>query len=265
MQNSASGSGPRIAIFVDAETVSAADWPAIGAVFAGLGGTVSLTCFADVANTAHADWLSVCRDTGGTLVGVQDAGRTNGADIALTVAVMETLMADGAEMYVIVSSDGDFAPLANRITSAGRIAVGIGHDTAHPDLRAAFSRFAVLPRRASAPEPEAEEPTGASHHAAQAQADGPTVTPEQKEELVALITHLSREDDSGSVLLSRLGLALKHDNPALAATLARGELRKAIARFDLGTEHGEGTAIRISPRKAATARHAPEIEWRHAG
>jgi hypothetical protein len=229
----------RIAILVDAENISADNWPAIARLFDGLGDATTLTCFANFTNPAHAGWLDVCRRRGGTAVMVLKTGGKNGADIALTIAAMELLIAGAAEMFVIASSDSDFAPLAHRITATGRIAVGIGRDTANEDLRRAYTRYVVLPAAVPAAKPAPQ---------------AATVPNPQLVQLAALVDRLSRMDPTGAVLLSHLGLVLKRENPALAASLGKGKLRKVLRENGLVEEHGEGTAIRVSPRRMKPGR-----------
>ena len=240
MQRDTSRNRRRIAILVDAENVSADNWPAIDRLFAGLDAEVTLTCFADFANAARAGWLAACKAHRGTAVSIQKTGRKNGADIALTIAAMELLNTHTAEMLVIVSSDSDFAPLARKIGEAGCAAIGIGSEMANEDLRQAFDRYIVLPppMRDDAPAPPQ------------------MLTPEQVAELSGLVRRLAGEDPAGSVLLSRLGYVLRQENPGLADALAKGRLRKALHRYDLVEEHGEGTIIRVSPREARPGRTA---------
>ena len=107
---------------------------------------MSLSCYGDFTNPAHAGWLEVCRENNGTAVMVfRNGNGKNGADIALTIGAMELVQNAAAKMIVIVSSDSDFAPLAQKITTAGCIAIGVGHDNASEDLRQAFDRYIILP------------------------------------------------------------------------------------------------------------------------
>ena len=238
MKDSALDKNRRIALLVDAENIDAGNWPTIHRIFAGLADTVTLTCFADFTDPAHAGWLDVCRRNGGTAEMVLRTGDKNSADIALTVAAMELLNADAAEMFVIVAHENDFAPLAHRITSAGCIAVGMGYDTASQGLRRAFDRYIVLPDKGRSARPE---PAFA-------------LAPDQIAKLSVLLKRLSRHDPTGAVLLSRLGLALKKDYPDLAAMLTRGRLRTALRQYDLADEYGQGIAIRVTPRCAEWSR-----------
>ena len=232
--------GQRIAILVDAESISADNWPAIARIFDGLGDARILTCFGNFTKPAHAGWLAVCRDNGGSAEMVLGTGTRNGSGIALTIEAMELIHADAAEMIVIVSSDSDFAPLARAITASGRIAVGIGREGASDALSRAFDRFIPLPK--------SSEPAAGPKPAPTA------LSVKQVDQLRYLVARLAHAEAEGSVPLSRLGYVLKQEHPELAAILAKGRLRKALNWYGLVTESGEGTAIRVSPRPKALKR-----------
>ena len=239
MHDFVSTPGPRIAILVDAENISADNWPAIDRLFSGLGAGMSLTCFGDLTDPSQAGWLDICRRTNGTAVMVLSGGGRTGADTALTIGAMELLHARAAEMIVVVSGDSGLAPLAHKITGAGCIAVGMGHACAPDALRGAFDRFIVLPDAADMPAPKPLAPA-----------------PDEVAILSSLVDRLSREDPSGAVLLSRLGFVLKKEHPALAGKLAKGRLRTILAQHGIADEVGEGTGIRVFPRSPGLRKSA---------
>ena len=242
--------GPRIAILVDAENISADNWPAIDRLFSGLGAGLSLTCFGDFTNPAHAGWLEVCRRNNGTaeMVLSNGAGK-NGADIALTIAAMELLQNQAARMIVVVSNDCDFVPLAHRITTSGCVAVGVGRANASQTLRRAFDRYVVLPPsgQTSAAAPASKAPPAAPPvPPEQPRAPAGKLSSEQVQFLTALIERLAQKDPDGTVLLSHLGLALRKEYPALGELLGKGKLRKALRQYGIADEYGEGTAIKVA-------------------
>ncbi len=249
MTDSTSDKKLRVAILVDAETVSVDNWPAISRVFAGLGDATILICVGDFTNPGPARWLDICRRNGGTAVLVLKTGGRNGSDIALTIEAMDLINGHAAEMIVIVSSDSDFAPLARKITAAGLISVGIGTPTATEGLRRAFDRYLLLPDAdcSATPSPLAPKPETPSQK--------PVLTAEEIDFLSALVVRLCREQDGGSVPLSQIGLTLRNENPALADRLTRGRLRLALGAYNLADEQGKGTAIRMVPRPAAHPRN----------
>ena len=252
--------GPRIAILVDAENISADTWPALDRIFRGLGAGMSLSCYGDFTNPAHAGWLEVCRENNGTAVMVfRNGNGKNGADIALTIGAMELLQNAAAKMIVIVSSDSDFAPLAQKITMAGCVAIGVGRENASEDLRQAFDRYLILPAtgRAATPAPEQAQ-TVAPEASLPQQPASPAeeLLPEQVRFLAELVARLAAKDPDGTVLLSHLGLALRKEYPALAEKLAKGRLRKALKQHGLADEYGEGTSIKVAPRQAKLRRTA---------
>lgn len=251
MKNSDQKTGCRIAILVDAENISVDNWPAIARIFDGLGDARVLTLFGNFANPAHAGWLSVCRDNGGSAEMVLGTGTRNGADIALTIEAMRLIHSDAAEMIVIVSSDSDFAPLARAITASGRIAVGIGRAGTSDALSRAFDRFITLPQtREQAPDPK-PVPTA--------------ISAGQLGQLRTLIARLAGAEPDGSVPLSRLGYVLKQEHPELAGMLAKGKLRRVLNWHGLVKETGEGTSIRVSPRLPASRDMQVAPGFKHTG
>ena len=261
--------GPRIAILVDAENISADTWPALDRIFRGLGAGMSLSCYGDFTNPAHAGWLEVCRENNGTAVMVfRNGNGKNGADIALTIGAMELVQNAAAKMIVIVSSDSDFAPLAQKITTAGCIAIGVGRDSASEDLRQAFDRYIILPatgptktttqipKAAASPMPEPPQRTASPPPSAQPASQAESLLPEQVEFLSELLERLAHKDPSGGVLLSYLAQSLRKEYPTLGEKLAKGQLRKALQHYGLAEEQGSGTSIKVSPRRAARRRVA---------
>ncbi len=240
MQNAASDTARRVAILVDAENISARQWPAIYRAAAQFGEVTMLTCHADFSHNRHPAWLDICRQNGGNAEMTLATGSDkNGTDIALAIEAMEIVHAGAVEAIAIVSGDSDFAPLARKLTASGVLAIGIGHTGASSGLQRAFDHFVSLSAAPSVPAPAPE-----------------ALTPDQLIELAGVIEHLSQEDPSHSVLLSRLGLVLRKEKPDLAALLAKGKLRKVLRRHDLVEEHGQGTGIRVSLRRAEPQRQS---------
>lgn len=74
----------------------------------------------------------------------------NAADLLLSIDAMELALERGFEAFVVVSSDGDFTHLAQRLRERGRFVLGLGEAKAPRAFRATCSEFLVL----SLPEPE---------------------------------------------------------------------------------------------------------------
>ena len=242
MQDATATQKPRVALLVDAENISAEHWPRIQKAAGAFGVPRVLTCVGDFAVNRLPGWIEVCRRWGGRATMVLASGdRHNGSDIALTIEAMDLIHAGAADVIVIVSNDGDFAPLALKITATGRTAVGMGLSHASEGLRRAFDHFITLEKPVPAQKPKPKPaPT-----APKAPAD---LDAEQKRVVKRLIERLSGEDVSGSVALNQLGVVLHKEYPAIAALLGKGRLLKALRRHGLAAETGSGSTIRVSPR-----------------
>lgn len=72
------------------------------------------------------------------------AGAKNAADIRLVIGAMDLAYARAVDGFVIVSKDGDFAPLATRLCDMGYTVLGIGCRPASEALRYACTEFVTL-------------------------------------------------------------------------------------------------------------------------
>ncbi|MBD3004831.1 NYN domain-containing protein [Streptomyces sp. 5-10] len=90
------------------------------------------------------------RSTGGILAGAEVVNVTppapgkNSVDLRIAVDVMEVAYTrPDISLFVLVSSDADFIPVADKLRSLGKVVVGVGAETAQPALKKAFSRWNV--------------------------------------------------------------------------------------------------------------------------
>ena len=82
----------------------------------------------------------------------------NASDIALTIDAIETLLSTDIDTFVLIASDSDFAPLAQRITAQGREVLGFGQQSAPKAFRdscTTFKEFRYLNVHPSLPLPPA--------------------------------------------------------------------------------------------------------------
>jgi hypothetical protein len=78
----------------------------------------------------------------------------NASDLLMAIDAMELALSDRADRFVIVSSDGDFTHLAQRLREFGLAVIGLGDHKAPRHLRAActtFTQLALPDRIAPAP------------------------------------------------------------------------------------------------------------------
>ena len=80
----------------------------------------------------------------------------NASDLLMAIDAMELALSDRADRFVIVSSDGDFTHLAQRLREFGLAVIGLGDHKAPRHLRAACTTFTQLTRsetKADVPKP----------------------------------------------------------------------------------------------------------------
>ncbi|WP_368856666.1 NYN domain-containing protein [Chelativorans sp. ZYF759] len=68
----------------------------------------------------------------------------NAVDMRMTIEAMDLMRAGRASVFVLVTNDGDFAPLAMRIRESGCDVIGYGCDGAAAAFRRACTRFFYL-------------------------------------------------------------------------------------------------------------------------
>lgn len=136
----------KVAVFIDAENIAA---EAAGRIIeeAGRQGTVLERRFYGdfIGQQDPSPWLKAAY--GHALTPRQTVGgttRKNSADIALVIDAIEILCRDEADVFCIVSCDGDFTQLAMRIRQHGKRVVGIGRSEASASFRSACDQFIVI-------------------------------------------------------------------------------------------------------------------------
>ncbi len=133
----------RIAVFVDAENVAARHWPQIAAHARETGTVQSCRIFGDFTEDRLGKWVDIARAEGLQPV-MRLSGGKNASDIAITVAAMDTIHTSRVEAIYLVSSDQDFAPLAQRLRESGVKVFGFGLANTPDSLRVACTAFEVL-------------------------------------------------------------------------------------------------------------------------
>ena len=157
----------RLAVLIDGENFpSGSAAPLLSLIKNKLGAPAICRVFGDFSNAAHAGWLKAAKTHAIALqLSVPVAKRKNAADIALTIAAMDILhCCEGeVERFCLVTSDGDFTPLAIRIREAGRLVYGVDLDGKAPNayrkaLREFYSVNAEKGEAKSAPERRTSSP-----------------------------------------------------------------------------------------------------------
>ena len=139
----------RVAVFIDADNISAASAADIFAHVRKLGEPIIRRAYGTVkCFSSSGGWQRVQREYG--IVArpqVSNVTGKNVADIALVIDAMEALYRSECQGICIVSNDSDFTALAAKIREGGKAAYGFGGKNTPASFRAACTRFIELPHR----------------------------------------------------------------------------------------------------------------------
>ena len=135
----------RIAVFIDAENVPTNYVDSIFSELKKRGEISFCRAYGDFSAERMGQWVAASKKFG-ISVFQQDqvSNYKNAADIAMVIGVMDILHWKRAERYYLVSNDGDFTPLANRIKSAGFDVIGIGTNNASSAFQESCNDFIFL-------------------------------------------------------------------------------------------------------------------------
>lgn len=135
----------RLALLVDAENVSADALPYILEKAATLGDVNVKRAFGDFHSEHMKPWVEAASKTGVVeRVVRRKAKGKNASDIALVIEAMDLLHSRRFDGFCIVSSDGDFTDLAQRIIGEGCKAYVIGEQKTPKCMRDACTDFIDL-------------------------------------------------------------------------------------------------------------------------
>lgn len=137
----------RIALLVDGDNISAAHLGRIRQIAEKLGRADFARVYGN-ALTAPG-WL-----TADGFRFIHSGTGKNATDLLLTIDAMELALTAGIEGFVLVTSDGDFTHLANRLREHGLSVTGIGEAKAPSAFRAACTTFHQIDPAAARPAPK---------------------------------------------------------------------------------------------------------------
>ncbi len=135
-------SPPRLAVLIDAENMPSKYAEAIFEEVAKFGEASVRRLYGDIDEGSVRPWLD---KTAGLAIAVlhqpKNTSGKNASDIALVIDAMDLLGARHLQGFVIVSSDGDFTKLAQRIREQGVDVWGIGNSHTPKSFRMACKTF----------------------------------------------------------------------------------------------------------------------------
>jgi hypothetical protein len=133
---------PRMAVLIDTDGISPADASLVLDHVAALGRVCILRTYGNFTGKSAQAWTRVVRRYGAVARHMPSvAPGKNASDIALSIDAVELLLTRQIETFVLIASDSDFAPLAQRIREQGKDALGFGTPHTPDSFRRACSAF----------------------------------------------------------------------------------------------------------------------------
>jgi hypothetical protein len=235
----------RVAVLIDAENVPGDFACHVLREAGAYGTTVTRRAYGDFAQGRGAGWLSAAAPHAIDTIQVSSPSNAkNFSDMRMTIDAVELMLANRVDVFCLVSSDGDFTPLAIYLRGAGRVVVGIGAKQVSTSFRQSCDAFHVVGQPAAVPVAVATTPKP------QAKPTGKPAKPQGVLSLVsAAIKTLGAETDNGWVSIARLGKALRVVAPNFtaksygSATLTKLLLQEASLDLE---KREEGMFVRVS-------------------
>jgi hypothetical protein len=131
---------PRLAVLIDGENVSGHLADALFEKIAEHGTARLRRIYGDFTNPCLKTWTGAVAKHAIIAQQVFKAGK-NAADVTLIMDAAELLLSDRFDGFCIVSSDGDFTRLAERIREKGLTVIGFGNGKTKQDFRGSCSTF----------------------------------------------------------------------------------------------------------------------------
>ena len=139
---------PKVALFIDADNISAASASSIFSVVCKIGNPILRRAYG-TPQCFHGEsgWQLAQREWGiSSRPQISNISGKNAADIALVIDAMECLYCYSCEAIFIVSNDSDYTALAKKIRESGKDVYGLGNAKAPMSFRSACTRYIVLPK-----------------------------------------------------------------------------------------------------------------------
>lgn len=236
----------RVAVLIDAENVSG-DFAASVLREAGAhGATVMRRAYGDFAQGRGSSWLEAAVPYAVDTIQVSSPIKSkNFSDMRMTIDAVELLFANKVDVFCLVSSDGDFTPLAIYLRGAGKLVVGIGGQQASALFRQSCDAFHIVVPPANVPAPVASTPKPQMKPAGKSGKEQGLLS------LVsAAIKTLGADTDNGWVSIARLGKALRAVAPNFTTkSYGSGTLTKILLQeplLDL-QQREKGMFARVRP------------------
>lgn len=199
----------RVAVLIDAENVPGDMAEPVLCEARTYGVTVARRAYGDFAQGRGGGWLAAAQTHAVDTIQVSSPGKSkNFSDMRMTIDAVELMFANRADVFCLVSSDGDFTPLAMHLRGAGKVVVGIASKQVSSSFHQSCDAFHIVGKSAAAPVPVAS----ASKPQAKPQ-EQPTKQRISRPLLSKAFKILGAGEGEGWVSLSNLGIALRKVEP----------------------------------------------------
>jgi hypothetical protein len=142
----------RVAVLIDAENVPGDMAEPVLREARAYGATVARRAYGDFAQGRGTGWLVAAAAHAVDTIQVSRPNKAkNFSDMRMTIDAVELMFANRADVFCLVSSDGDFTPLAIHLRGAGKRVVGIGTKQASTSFRQSCDAFHIVSQPTTVP------------------------------------------------------------------------------------------------------------------
>lgn len=148
----------KVALFIDAENISADYAESIFNYASAHGKILVKKIYADWTNDGVKPWKEAIGEY--SIKAIQCFHFTNtknSSDMSLTTDVLEVLYEKDIQIFIIVSSDSDYLPLAQKLKEKGKKALGFGTQNAIKPYVNSFNKFIYLEQKQKQDEPKKQD------------------------------------------------------------------------------------------------------------
>ncbi|MBW9062141.1 NYN domain-containing protein [Rhizobium herbae] len=234
----------RVAVLIDAENVPGDFAPPVLREAGAYGATVTRRAYGDFAQGRCSGWLVAAAPYAVDTIQVSSPNKAkNFSDIRMTIDAVELMLADRVDVFCLVSSDGDFTPLAIYLRGAGKLVVGIGAKPASASFRESCDAFHIVGQQATAPAATTSKPPAKPR-------DQPAKQMMSLPLLSKAFKRLGAGEGDGWVSLCALGVALREVEPNFTVKSYGSAGLKKLLRQEPSLElqrHREIDVVRVRP------------------
>lgn len=253
----------RVAVFIDAENVSAKYADRLLQEAANYGDVIVRRVFADWSSPNVAAWKEIISRH--SLIAEQQFSAVKGknsSDISLIINAMVVLFEKDIDVFCLASSDSDFTRLVQELREREKTVVGLGLKQTSPAFVNAFSEFIYLDNSDSTDSYLPESNVSASAKGGKASSltkknDGVTLDESRRAALKEIIDKLIEED--GWALYARIATEMKNKYSDFVPKNYNcrslkeliGKVLGSIGDYEIKTG-SDGSTMFLIPKKSVT-------------